>query len=148
MLRELIHLARHAPKTLALKRRLSHVDLYDTVMQDADDAVSKQDADEKAGNLSARIAAVQAAQANVSRLQALESFNNGFWSARSFDFYRQPVIHELLWLRMIPDTIFILGGVVPVVAVTAGGRRCPRHPASPPRLGRVVGQRPGDDPHR
>ena len=38
MLRELIHLARHAPKTLALKRRLSHVDLYDTVMQDADDA--------------------------------------------------------------------------------------------------------------
>ena len=38
MLRELIHLARHAPKTLALKRRLSHVDLYDAVMQDADDA--------------------------------------------------------------------------------------------------------------
>jgi SAM-dependent methyltransferase len=38
MLRELIHLARHAPKTLALKRRLSHVDLYDHVMQDADDA--------------------------------------------------------------------------------------------------------------
>lgn len=38
MLRELIHLARHAPKTLALKRRLSRVELYDTVMQDADDA--------------------------------------------------------------------------------------------------------------
>jgi ubiquinone/menaquinone biosynthesis C-methylase UbiE len=38
MLRELIHLARHAPKTLALKRRLSHVDLYDAVMRDADDA--------------------------------------------------------------------------------------------------------------
>ena len=38
MLRELIHLARHAPKTLALKRRLSHVELYDTVMRDADDA--------------------------------------------------------------------------------------------------------------
>jgi ubiquinone/menaquinone biosynthesis C-methylase UbiE len=38
MLRELIHLARHAPKTLALKRRLSQVELYDTVMRDADDA--------------------------------------------------------------------------------------------------------------
>jgi ubiquinone/menaquinone biosynthesis C-methylase UbiE len=38
MLRELIHLARHAPKTLALKRRLSHVDLYETVMKNADDA--------------------------------------------------------------------------------------------------------------
>ena len=38
MLRELIHLARHAPKTLALKRGLSHVELYDTVMRDADDA--------------------------------------------------------------------------------------------------------------
>ncbi len=38
MLRELIHLARHAPKTLALKRRLPHVELYDTVMNDADDA--------------------------------------------------------------------------------------------------------------
>jgi len=38
MLRELIHLARHAPKTLALKRRLSHVELYDAVMRDADDA--------------------------------------------------------------------------------------------------------------
>jgi ubiquinone/menaquinone biosynthesis C-methylase UbiE len=38
MLRELIHLARHAPKTLALKRRLSRVELYDTVMTDADDA--------------------------------------------------------------------------------------------------------------
>ena len=38
MLRELIHLARHAPKAFALKYRLSHVDLYDAVMQDADDA--------------------------------------------------------------------------------------------------------------
>jgi len=38
MLRELIHLARHAPKTLALKRRLSQIELYDAVMHDADDA--------------------------------------------------------------------------------------------------------------
>ena len=39
-----------------------------------DDAVSKQDADEKTGALAARSAAVQAAQANVERLRALEGF--------------------------------------------------------------------------
>jgi RND family efflux transporter MFP subunit len=39
-----------------------------------DDAVSRQDADEKAGDLAAKTAAVQAAQANVQRLQALEGF--------------------------------------------------------------------------
>lgn len=39
-----------------------------------DDAVSKQDADEKTGALAARTAAVQAAQADVQRLRALEGF--------------------------------------------------------------------------
>jgi nitric oxide reductase subunit B len=49
--------------------------------------------------------------------QAIESFHNGFWSARSWDFYQQPVIQTLLWLRMIPDSIFIFLGVLPL----AGG---------------------------
>jgi len=40
----------------------------------SDDAVSKQDADDKTGALAARTAAVQAAQADVQRLQALEGF--------------------------------------------------------------------------
>ena len=40
----------------------------------SEDAVSKQDADEKSGDLAAKTAAVQAAQANVQRLQALEGF--------------------------------------------------------------------------
>ena len=39
-----------------------------------DDAVSKQDADEKSGDLAAKTAAVQAAEANVQRLRALEGF--------------------------------------------------------------------------
>jgi RND family efflux transporter MFP subunit len=39
-----------------------------------DDAVSKQDADEKSGDLAAKTAAVKAAEANVSRLKALEGF--------------------------------------------------------------------------
>jgi SAM-dependent methyltransferase len=38
MLRELIHLARHAPATLLLQRRLDHVDLYEMLMQRGDDA--------------------------------------------------------------------------------------------------------------
>jgi len=40
----------------------------------ADDAVSKQDADEKSGDLAAKNAVVQASKANVDRLQALEGF--------------------------------------------------------------------------
>jgi nitric oxide reductase subunit B len=57
----------------------------------------------------------------VGVMQAYESFNNGFWSARSFDFYRQPAVHLLLWLRMIPDTVFIVVGVLPLVAAMGYG---------------------------
>ncbi len=35
MLKELIHLARHAPATLLLQRKLDHVDLYDELMKRA-----------------------------------------------------------------------------------------------------------------
>ncbi len=56
----------------------------------------------------------------VGVMQALESFNNGFWSARSLGFYQQPLVKTLLWLRMIPDTTFILG-VLPLVAASAYG---------------------------
>jgi len=38
MLRELIHLARHAPGALALSRRLDKVDLYETIMQRGEEA--------------------------------------------------------------------------------------------------------------
>ncbi|HEY1956618.1 MAG TPA: class I SAM-dependent methyltransferase [Polyangiaceae bacterium] len=38
MLRELIHLARHAPSVLALQQKLDQTELYDTLMQRADDA--------------------------------------------------------------------------------------------------------------
>jgi nitric oxide reductase subunit B len=54
----------------------------------------------------------------VGVLQALESFENGFWSARSFEFYRQPVVSTLLWLRILPDTVFIVAGVVPIVVAS------------------------------
>ena len=51
-------------------------------------------------------------------IQLGESFQNGFWSARSFEFYQQPLIQSLLWVRMLPDSIFIFFGVLPLVYLT------------------------------
>ncbi len=57
----------------------------------AKDAVSQQDADDKNGDLAAKVAAVQAASANVERLQAMEAFNqirapfDGVVTARNID---------------------------------------------------------------
>jgi nitric oxide reductase subunit B len=57
----------------------------------------------------------------VGVLQAIESFQNGFWSARSWEFYQQPVINGLLWLRVLPDSVFIVLGVLPIVAAALWG---------------------------
>jgi nitric oxide reductase subunit B len=57
----------------------------------------------------------------VGIMQAMESFQNGFWSARSWEFYQQPIVNKLLWLRVIPDTVFIFAGVVPIVAAALWG---------------------------
>jgi nitric oxide reductase subunit B len=57
----------------------------------------------------------------VGGLQAIASFEKGFWWARSFDFYAQPVVSRLLWMRMIPDTVFIVFGVLPLVAAAVYG---------------------------
>ena len=54
-------------------------------------------------------------------LQAIESFDNGFWSARSLDFYQQPIVKTLLWLRMAPDTVFIVLGALPLLAAATYG---------------------------
>jgi nitric oxide reductase subunit B len=57
----------------------------------------------------------------VGVMQAMESFCNGFWSARSLEFYQQPIVNLLLWLRIVPDTIFIAVGIVPVLGAVAWG---------------------------
>lgn len=57
----------------------------------------------------------------VGIMQLGESYLNGFWSARSFEFYRQPLVHALLWARFIPDTVFIVGGVLPLALAVAKG---------------------------
>ncbi len=83
----------------------------------------------------------------VGVMQALESFNNGFWSARSLEFYRQPLVHTLLWLRIIPDMIFIFAGIVPLVAAVCWGFLNLRRAALPvgheieaPQEGELTGQ--------
>ncbi|MGE5575886.1 MAG: cbb3-type cytochrome c oxidase subunit I, partial [Syntrophothermus sp.] len=53
----------------------------------------------------------------VGIMQLGASYNTGFWFARSLAFYREPVVNTLLWLRLIPDTVFIVLGVVPLVYV-------------------------------
>jgi nitric oxide reductase subunit B len=57
----------------------------------------------------------------VGVMQAVESFRNGFWSARSLEFYQQPIVNLLLWLRIVPDTVFIAVGIVPVLGAVAWG---------------------------
>ena len=59
--------------------------------------------------------------APIGVMQALESFRNGFWSARSLEFYQQPAVKILLWLRIIPDSTFIVAGVLPIVAAAVYG---------------------------
>jgi nitric oxide reductase subunit B len=54
----------------------------------------------------------------IGLMQVGEAFTNGFWSARSFEFYRQPLVHMLLWLRILPDSVFIGVGVMPLAYFT------------------------------
>jgi nitric oxide reductase subunit B len=43
----------------------------------------------------------------------------GFWAARAPEFYQIPWVHMLLWLRMLPDSVLIVVGVLPLLyAVT------------------------------
>lgn len=42
-------------------------------------------------------------------VQLKTTFEHGFWYARQFSFYQDPTVHTLLWLRIIPDSIFLLG---------------------------------------
>lgn len=50
----------------------------------------------------------------VGFLQTADSFSQGMWFARSAAFYEKPIIKTLGNIRMIPDTIIILFGVLPL----------------------------------
>lgn len=72
----------------------------------------------------------------VGILQLLHAQEHGFWSARSLAFYHQPLVHTLLWLRMIPDSVFIALGVLPVVSGLVIASRNLRAVDPAPRAGR------------
>jgi nitric oxide reductase subunit B len=64
----------------------------------------------------------------VGFMQLFQGIENGYWFVRTIDFYYQPVVHTLLWLRMIPDTVFIVAGVIPLVLAIYKMWRNPRQP--------------------
>ncbi|MCL5039477.1 MAG: nitric-oxide reductase large subunit [Firmicutes bacterium] len=55
----------------------------------------------------------------VGVIQLQEAYLKGFWAARSLTFYRQPLINGLLWLRFLPDTVFLVVGILPLVYFVA-----------------------------
>ena len=54
----------------------------------------------------------------VGVLQFADAATNGYWHARGVEFLRQPRILLFAWLRLPADALFIVGGVVPLLAAT------------------------------
>jgi nitric oxide reductase subunit B len=67
----------------------------------------------------------------VGAAQAMASFERGFWWARSLEFYQQPWINTLLWLRALPDSVFIIAGILPLVSALLYGFRHLREERGP-----------------
>jgi nitric oxide reductase subunit B len=47
-------------------------------------------------------------------LQLYDAVANGYWHAREPEFFQSGIVHLFEWLRIIGDTIFIVGGIFPV----------------------------------
>jgi nitric oxide reductase subunit B len=50
----------------------------------------------------------------VGFMQMAESWQYGFHVARDFTFYQKPLVHFLLWIRIVPDTVFLVPGILPL----------------------------------
>jgi len=48
-------------------------------------------------------------------VQLYDSFAYGYWHARQAEFFQQPAVRIIEWLRLPGDLLFILGGILPVV---------------------------------
>lgn len=51
----------------------------------------------------------------VGFLQFRDSLQNGYWHARTPEFFQQPLVAFLEWARLPGDLLFIVGGIGPVV---------------------------------
>jgi nitric oxide reductase subunit B len=68
----------------------------------------------------------------VGFLQFRDSLQNGYWHARSPEFYAQPLVRTLEWARLPGDLLFILGGILPIVYLTLRAFRYRNRPATVP----------------
>jgi nitric oxide reductase subunit B len=48
-------------------------------------------------------------------MQLKEAFQHGYWASRSPAFLQQDIVQNLLTLRSIPDTIFLIGVITLMV---------------------------------
>ncbi|HWH67889.1 MAG TPA: cbb3-type cytochrome c oxidase subunit I, partial [Candidatus Sulfotelmatobacter sp.] len=48
-------------------------------------------------------------------LQLNDSVAQGYWHARQIEFFLQPVVRVVEWLRLPGDVVFIVGGIFPIV---------------------------------
>jgi len=55
----------------------------------------------------------------VGFIQVSRAIEAGFWAARDPAFYHTPVVGVLLWWRLVPDTVFIVLGALPILWVAA-----------------------------
>ncbi len=51
----------------------------------------------------------------IGMFQLFDSFQSGYWHARAPEFFEQPAIRALEWLRLPGDVLFIVGGILPIV---------------------------------
>ncbi|MGD8318555.1 MAG: cbb3-type cytochrome c oxidase subunit I [Myxococcales bacterium] len=51
----------------------------------------------------------------IGALQFYDAVANGYWHARSPEFFAQPVVHILEWARLVGDTVFIVFGILPLL---------------------------------
>jgi nitric oxide reductase subunit B len=51
----------------------------------------------------------------IGSLQLYDAVANGYWHAREPEFFQSGMVHLFEWLRIVGDTIFIVGGIFPVV---------------------------------
>lgn len=51
----------------------------------------------------------------IGALQVADSIKFGYWHAREPEFFAQPAVRALEWLRLPGDLLFIIGGILPIV---------------------------------
>ncbi|BDG61574.1 nitric-oxide reductase large subunit [Caldinitratiruptor microaerophilus] len=86
----------------------------------------------------------------VGLLQLGRAVAAGYDASRSLAFYQEPLVRALLWLRIVPDSVFIALGVVPLLILTLRGAMRPRATAAAapePQRRRSPGREPAWTAH-